>query len=479
MEYDNTDISVVLEMLDKSISEKFTDSFGRPFVSVIEPNGVTRLCVHSPRFAAIIRAKSISNLEKRLTPYQVRNIQQQLVDDALLSGLTNELHLRVAGNIDNIYIDLSNIYNEVIEIDSEGIRIGTNEDVYFLRPDEQHSLIRPDFKGTFDDIQDLFRLSKRNLVLLRAWAMYALTPVGPHPILVLSGQQGSGKSTLCRMLQRLIDPHRAGLRSVPKTESDFMIAAQSSWLLVFDNLTYISQGQSDLISLAVTGGTLGKRILYTDDQELILSAKRPMVLNGINEMVRNSDLADRCIFVELEPIPEAARRTEAELMDEFLMMSSQLLGGLVKLIQKAIVNYPNTPISGYPRMADFARFVFASEGKKDLKDSLFIQAYNDSRSMACRLILEGNPVSELLLRVIPPGNRWEGSASDLLRLLGNERMRQTTALSLPRTPTKLSQELRRLVPNLREVGVIVDFTRTPAERLIAIQRIPIRIDESK
>ena len=52
------------------------------------------------------------------------------------------------------------------------------------------------------------------------------------------------------------------------------------------------------------------RTLYTDDQETILDAQRPVILTGIGDLTRRSDLLDRALIVRLPPIPEAARRTE-------------------------------------------------------------------------------------------------------------------------------------------------------------------------
>jgi hypothetical protein len=61
--------------------------------------------------------------------------------------------------------------------------------------------------------------------------------VGPHPILVVTGQQGAAKTTMLRVCRRLIDSDASPVRAHPKELRDLMIAARKSWLVVYDNIT--------------------------------------------------------------------------------------------------------------------------------------------------------------------------------------------------------------------------------------------------
>ena len=68
------------------------------------------------------------------------------------------------------------------------------------------------------------------------------------------------------------------------------------------------------------------RQLYTDQDEVLFDAARPVILNGIEEIVTRPDLADRAVFLTLEPIPEERRRPEAELWAAFEAERSRILG---------------------------------------------------------------------------------------------------------------------------------------------------------
>jgi hypothetical protein len=44
------------------------------------------------------------------------------------------------------------------------------------------------------------------------------------------------------------------------------------------------------------------RQLYTDQDEVLFDAARPVILNGIENIVTRPDLADRAVFLTLQPI---------------------------------------------------------------------------------------------------------------------------------------------------------------------------------
>ena len=53
------------------------------------------------------------------------------------------------------------------------------------------------------------------------------------------------------------------------------------------------------------------RRLFTDQDEILLTAARPVILNGIEDVITRPDLADRAILLMLAPIAERQRRHAA------------------------------------------------------------------------------------------------------------------------------------------------------------------------
>ena len=60
---------------------------------------------------------------------------------------------------------------------------------------------------------------------------------GPYPLLAISGEQGSAKTVLSKLLRALVDPNVAPVRALPREERELMIAAHNGHLLAFDNLS--------------------------------------------------------------------------------------------------------------------------------------------------------------------------------------------------------------------------------------------------
>jgi hypothetical protein len=152
---------------------------------------------------------------------------------------------------------------------------------------------------------------------LIAWLVAALGPRGPYPVLALFAEQGSGKSMTGRILRDLVDPNSAPLRAEPRDGRDLMIAANNSWCLAYDNLSYLPPWLSDALCRLSTGGGFTTRELYTDQDEVIFDSQRPVLLTSIEEVATRSDLLDRCVIIYLPAIPEDRRRPEAEILTAF------------------------------------------------------------------------------------------------------------------------------------------------------------------
>jgi hypothetical protein len=64
-----------------------------------------------------------------------------------------------------------------------------------------------------------------------------------------------------------------------------------------------------------TGGGFARRQLYTDTEEVLLNAVRPILLNDIEDMVSRPDLADRAITDLDEPGGRPPVRSHCTLID--------------------------------------------------------------------------------------------------------------------------------------------------------------------
>jgi hypothetical protein len=103
------------------------------------------------------------------------------------------------------------------------------------------------------------------------------------------------------------------------------------------------------------------RSLYSNDEEQIFDAMRPIILNGIRDFVGRPDLADRSLFLTLEQIPDASRRAEEEFWEAFEAARPRILGALLDGVAHGIDRLPRIRLERLPRMADFANWAVACE----------------------------------------------------------------------------------------------------------------------
>lgn len=316
--------------------------------------------------------------------------------------------------------------------------------------------------GHVDELRNYVNVHDEEWPLLLACLLAAYRPRGPYPVLNLHGEQGSAKSTTAKVLRSLVDPNTAPLRSEPREPRDLMIAANNGWIVALDNLSHLPAWLSDALCRLSTGGGFSTRELYSDSDEVIFDAMRPLVLTGITEVATRSDLLDRSIMLSLPTIPEHKRRPESEFWVAFQKSLPSIFGAMMTAVSEATNKITNTRITKLPRMADFALWAVAGEKSLGLESGRFLAAYGDNRAAGNEVALESSPVAAAVITFMADKTTWTGTATELLdevEKLTDEKLRKSKAW--PKSPRGLSGTLKRLAPNLRQVGVEVDFDREP------------------
>ncbi len=312
--------------------------------------------------------------------------------------------------------------------------------------------------------------SEQDFRLVVAWLLGCLHPSGPYPILILTGEQGSAKSSAARFLRGTVDPARPATRSCPKDERDLVIAAQGAHIVAFDNLSRINPDLADALCRLSTGGGFGTRKLHTNAEEMLFDVTRPVLLNGIPDLAGRPDLADRAIILELPVIEAKTRKTEAELREAYDAAKSRILAGLLDAAVTALAHHRDVHLERPPRMADFARWVTAAEPGFGWPEGAFMEAYEANRAQVGEAALQGSLVALAVLHLAEEAKTWRGTATELLREVRSRCSAFTDDRhAVPRQPNRLSGELRRVAPLLRQQGVQVSYIREGRERTRLIE----------
>jgi len=404
----------------------------------------------------------------------------QALQDALVvlegraqyEGSEHPVYTRLAEDAGAIYVDLGNEKWDVIEICAQGWRVVSDAPVKFRRSRGMLALPSPVEGGSLDLLALHINVDgEDDLKLLTAWLLAAMNPRGPYPVLLLHGEQGAAKSTTGRVLRNLIDPNKAPLRAEPKEPRDLIVAAQNGWIIALDNLSHLSPWLSDGLCRLSTGGGFSTRELYSDADEFLFDGQRPVLINAIEELSTRGDLLDRSIICYLPNIKGEDRIPEKRFWARFEQDQPRILGALCHVVSSALATVDRVDLHEVPRMADFALWVTAAEGRLSWEPGAFLTAYNGNRETANTLALESSPIVEPLTRLAKTG--YLGTATALLTELNTyveSDVRKQKGW--PTTPRGLSGLLRRLAPNLRGARIDVVFLGHQGQsrdRLIAVQ----------
>jgi len=376
---------------------------------------------------------------------------------AVHDGPVHDVHVRVAEHDGLIIVDLADPQWQAVLVGPDGWEVVQNPPVRFRRSNSTRSLPIPVHGGEVDELRRFVNVTDEGWLLFSAWLVAALRPTGPYPILDLVGEQGSAKSTAARVARELVDPNAAPLRSAPADGRDLMIAANNSWVLALDNLSRIRDWLSDALCRLSTGGGFATRELYTNTDETVIEAQRPVILTGIGDHATRSDLLDRELLITLPAIGEDRRQPEKLFWQQFEEARPRILGALFDAVALALAHESTVTLPGHPRMADFAVWASASAPALGFTQDEFLDAYDRNRGEVNAVALEDAPIAPALLELAKDG--FHGTASELLEKLAALNEAAVKRNGWPKSATSLSGQLRRLAPNFRQTGVEVEFGR--------------------
>lgn len=401
--------------------------------------------------------------------------RRMLQGQALFGGDEHVVFNRIGELGRTVYVDLGTPNWSAVAVTSEGWQVIDHPPARFRRAACQEALPMPEHgRGDINLLRQFVNVnSEDDFRMIVAWLVGCFHPRGPYPILILNGEQGSAKSTTARVLRSLIDPANPIARSAPNSEQDLVISARNNHVLAFDNLSLIKPALADAFCRIATGGGFGTRKLHTDHEEVLFSATRPCLLNGIPDLATRPDMADRAIVVTLPVIGPTERKFEGEFNKAFDAAAPRILAGLLDAVSAALKNLGTVDLPERPRMADFAKWVTAAEPALGWPEGAFLTSYATNRKSADQASVESNPVALAILKMSGEQPRWSGTMTELKTTLQNRYPHLTDdPVGFPKQENKLSSAIRRLQPPLRRMGVSISFDRQgkSGERILKIER---------
>ena len=392
---------------------------------------------------------------------------------ALEDGPCHRTFLRTGWDGSACWLDLGDPDWRAVRITAYGWQVVNHPPVKFIRSDTMTALPEPEAGHLIEEFRGFVNADEDDYRLIVAWLVAALWGrARTYPVLALGGEQGSGKSTMARLLRTLVDPSAVSALALPKDERDLFVQAMSGHVLSFDNVSKVEAWFSDAVCRLATGSGFLTRKLHSDAEPFWFQGSRPVLLNGIPSLTDRADLAERALTVRLKRIDEASRQSEDDFWADWERVLPGLLGALLDALSSAVRRYDQTRLDRAPRMADFARLMAACEPGLGWETGDFMDAYTANRRATTEGAFEADPVAVAILKFVSdehPTSGWEGTATELLGHLNRvvpEDLRRSRFW--PAKPNALGNAVDRAAPLLRHKGIHVTKRNTGSQRLIIL-----------
>ena len=451
----------LMDSVEGRAPELFSSSGSEGWISFVSDGKRNTFRVLSREAERWLQRIFFEDYREAIRTEALREVQGVLEARALFDGDEHETPVRVAGSPwGPIYLDLGDSEGHAVQLEGGNTSLVTTPPVYFRRSATQPLPI-PNFDGAIEELRPFANVrDEAAWMRLVGFLLMSFHPAGPYPVLSIMGEQGSAKSTLSRLILSLVDPHPAGLLAGNAKLDDLALAASESWLIVLDNVSKINPNLSDALCRISTGGGLRRRQLYTDRDEVAIEFRRPIVINGIGSVIKSPDLLERTVPVNLIPISQESRRTEADLEEAWREARPRVLGALLNAVSEILDSQESIVLQGYPRMADFARWGEAAAGHFGWEPGAFSGAIEAGQDEQVELSIDDHPEIRGLIDLMSDLPEIQQSAAELLQRIHEFLdLDQSMKPGLIKQPAELSRLLSVYAPALRKHGIEVKTGR--------------------
>ncbi len=473
----------LLRLAERHATEFFVDVYGEPFVQMPVGN-------HQEVWPVGPRQMQIKRWLTRLfRAIEGKPPSAQSMTDACLGieaicaeGPTRELHNRVAWAEDRtvLYYDLTDDDYRVVKITAQGWQVTGDYPILFRRYQHQQPQMEPtrpaDARKALQAIFQFLNVpdDEDTRLLVLVWLVSCFIPGIAHPILNLTGSQGSAKSYSFGVLRAIVDPSSTPTLAPPRDDDQLVLQLNNNWMALFDNISSFAQWRSDTFCRAITGAGYSKRKLFTDSDTITYHYRRVIGMNGVVNTAYSPDFLDRCLIINLDRLT-GRWQSERELTEAFKQALPGILGACLEALVGALGVYPSIATPRDYRMTDFAQWGEAISVALGYERGQFLVAYKANLEELTWVALEGQAFTRAVIELVGVHEgTWQGTAERLLKQARS--MATVTGISTegkgwPGSAAWARKRLDQAEANLEDIGLHIQTGKKIGEdKIIRIWR---------
>lgn len=341
-------------------------------------------------------------------------------------------------------------------------------------------LNRMEVDNTDDDVRGVTKMFTKHLNVPRrdwttvlAWLILRIvSPLSALPILMVQGEPGSGKTTTATRIKELLDPSSSNVSIMPRESEKLADVLYPRSVCLFDNITGVSQAQSDILAIAATGGAYEKRKLYSDGDIFIQDISRQVIMTCVDTPVLRADLRSRILFIVSESLKDNYRSTQ-EMYYEWQEDLPHFRAVLFRLASEVMADMHENYYAPTARLADFSVVVQAV-------DSVFKKHGINVPSASKRMVEAQeelardsiHPIIEFIIDSLDV--EVKGTPSQILsELVSIAKERNHPTNTWGSTGRWMSSRLKENASALEDAGVVVENYQERTKGRNAYRIIPI------
>lgn len=335
------------------------------YAKVVRDGKICNLSLDSKEFLFFIKSVFKENVGYFPNSTILKDCIDYIKNKGFCCDIT-EARYRIAPFNNSIIYDLGN--GECVNISKNGWFIEKNTYPMFIRNKDQDVQVKPihSDKG-WERLYKYFNFNEDENLLLLTYIVTCFNPNITFPSISINGTNGTGKSTICKFIKKIIDPSIGKIESMSENLNNLRVRLNSCYYSAFDNLDSLPKKHSVFLCKVITGASFTERLFFTNNEIECTHIKASMCLNGLTNFVYTDELADRMLLLNAKLIEDDNRKDENIIKKEFETELPYILGGIFDLLSHALAIVPNVKIQKPTRLADFHRFGYAvaeSMGKK-------------------------------------------------------------------------------------------------------------------
>jgi len=373
------------------------------------------------------RSRQLNELQSQLYQFYVgdtyglyrndkefRSVLSKLEEESVFRG--NKASIRSFAYYDNKMVYIYNNDGGIFRIDERDVRLYPNGHNNILFKHNTHEPIeyREGSKGYLEkyllDVANfqqseqttLTQTQQKLLFIVWLYSLFFPNLLPTKPILTMTGEFRSGKSTIQRLIGKLLFGRKFNV-TILQSERDFLAGVANEHYLVYDNVDVNEEWIRNAICSLATGFTIKLRKLYTTNE---MYEADPICYLAINSMTQNlykrPDVASRLLIFRTKALQQT--KPEDFFHQDILRYRNEIFSEIFDTI-KQMLSYVRREhqYNGNFRMADFANLGFMickSWGREhEFRTTLDILSHEQAA-----LPTEDDPVVECLEKWLYGGN---------------------------------------------------------------------------